>query len=298
MTKKSKKKIVLIITPIVILSIIYIFADRIPFLSNTNTKGSDSEALETENKIKGGIEEKVIELPEPKSPDEYKEEESKGEDTPKPTTNTPTTPSTGNWWDYPKDIKTTTRSGNDLLVLVNKEYKLPSTYAPSDLVYANTSGIRVTTVRSYMLRSIVINDLKALNNDAKKAGLDLSMISGYRAYQTQADTYNYWVNYNGGNTAVVDQISARAGHSQHQLGTALDFSSSEIGDRLGSEFDNTKASKWLEENAWKYGFIISYPKGYETTTGYSYESWHYRYIGRDNAKKVVESGKILEVWLR
>lgn len=202
------------------------------------------------------------------------------------------------WWSYPSNIKETTRSGDDLLVLVNKEYKLPSTYAPKDLVHANTSGIRVTTVHSYQVRSIIINDLKRLNEEAKKEGINLSMISGYRAYGTQANTYNYWVNVNGGNIDVVDQISARPGHSQHQLGTTVDFSSSEIGDRLGSEFDNTKASKWLEKNAWKYGFVISYPKGYESTTGYSYESWHYRYIGRENAKEMVDSGKILEVWLR
>ncbi|KKR06278.1 MAG: Serine-type D-Ala-D-Ala carboxypeptidase [candidate division WS6 bacterium GW2011_GWF2_39_15] len=206
--------------------------------------------------------------------------------------------STAGWWKYPNVIKETTRSGDDLLVLVNKEYRLPSTYVPAGLVYANTSGIRVTTKASYMLRSIVIEDLRELNNDAKKAGLNLSVISGYRSYAAQSGTYNYWVNYNGGNYDVVDQISARPGHSQHQLGTAMDFSSSEIGDRLGSEFTDTKAGKWLAANAWKYGFVISYPKGWEAVTGYTYESWHYRYIGRENAKEMVESGIILEDYLK
>lgn len=103
---------------------------------------------------------------------------------------------------------------------------------------------------------------------------------------------------NGGSIAATDKVSARAGHSQHQLGTAVDFSSSEIADGLGGTFSSTKASKWLANNAWKYGFAISYPQGYESTTGYSYESWHYRYIGKTYAQEMVNSGMILEVYLR
>lgn len=297
MNKKGRKRLIYIVIPIIVLLSIYVVVDRLPFFKQNSVKNGGADILETERE-KDTFTEDPSTLAEPKTPEEYEKEKSDIDTEHKHDVQENPDPSAGNWWEYTKEIKPTKRSGNDLLVLVNKEYKLPSTYAPGDLVHANTSGIRVTTVRSYMLRSILINDLKALNDDAKKEGLDISMISGYRAYQTQADTYNYWVNYNGGNVAVVDQISARPGHSQHQLGTALDFSSSEIGDRLGSEFDNTKASKWLEKNAWKYGFVISYPKGYESTTGYSYESWHYRYIGRENAKEMVDSGKILEVWLR
>lgn len=201
-----------------------------------------------------------------------------------------------NWWSYPSNIKTTTRNGDDLLVLVNKEYKLPTNYVPSDLVSASNAGIRKG--ENFMLRSIVIDDLKRLVTDALADGIDLSIRSGYRSYYTQISTYNYWLDYNGGNVASADKISARAGHSQHQLGTAIDFSSSEISDGLAGTFSSTKASKWLAENAWKYGFVISFPSGYESVTGYSYESWHYRYIGIQNAKEMVESGKILEYYLR
>ena len=208
----------------------------------------------------------------------------------------PSTSKTKNWWDYPDKIYPVTKSGDDLLVLVNKQYKLPSTYAPSDLVPASQSGIR--TIGNIYVRSILIEPLKKLNESAKQDGIDLSIISGYRSYQTQEATYNYWVQYNGGNTDIADQISARAGHSQHQLGTAVDFSSSEIGDRIGAEFDNTRASKWLEANAWKYGFALAYPKGYEKTTGYQYESWHYRFIGVDNAIIWHKSNLILELWLK
>ncbi len=200
------------------------------------------------------------------------------------------------WWEYPSTIYPTKRNGDDLLVLVNKQYKLPSSYAPKDLVKASKSGIR--RGENYYLRSIVIPDLTRMITDAKSEGVDLSIVSGYRSYQTQIDTYNYWLKMNNGNTSLVDTFSARAGHSQHQLGTAIDFSTNEIGDKLGDEFSNTKASKWLSQNAYKYGFVISYPKGYENITGYKHESWHYRYIGLENAQNMINLGKILELYLR
>jgi len=205
------------------------------------------------------------------------------------------TSSTG-WWSYPEEIKLTKRNGDDLLVLVNKEYRLSENYVPSDLVSASLSGIRKGG--SYQLRNVVIDDLRELVNQATEDGVDLSIRSGYRSYQDQLSTYNYWLRYNGNNADYADRVSARAGHSQHQLGTAVDFSTSEIQDGIGGQFAPTKAAKWLEENAYKYGFVISFPKGYESITGYNYESWHYRYIGKANAQEMVNSGKILEIYLR
>ena len=200
------------------------------------------------------------------------------------------------WWEYPDTIYPTKRNGDDLLVLVNKQYKLPSSYAPKDLVKASKSGIR--RGENYYLRNIVIPDLTRMITDAKSEGVDLSIVSGYRSYQTQIDTYNYWLRMNNGNTSLVDTFSARAGHSQHQLGTVIDFSTNEIRDKLGDEFSNTKASKWLSQHAYKYGFVISYPKGFENITGYKHESWHYRYIGVENAQNMINSRKILDLYLR
>ena len=77
----------------------------------------------------------------------------------------------------------------------------------------------------------------------------------------------------------------------------MDFSTNEIKDELGDAFTGTKAELWLRDNAWKYGFSISYPIGFESTTGYSHESWHYRYIGKVNAKELEESGLILSKFL-
>lgn len=204
--------------------------------------------------------------------------------------------SSSEWWRYPDTIYTTKRDGDDLLVLVNKEYKLPSTYTPSDLVKASNSGIR--RGENYYLRNILISDLKDMVNDAKSESIDLSIVSGYRSYQTQINTYNYWLDKNSKNVEYVDTFSARPGHSQHQLGTAIDFSSREIGDILGDSFSNTKASKWLIENAYKYGFVISYPKGFENITGYKFESWHYRYVGRKHTLEIANTNQILELYLK
>lgn len=211
------------------------------------------------------------------------------------TTIVSTSSATG-WWTYPSDIKGVTKSGDDLLVLVNKEYQLPSTYAPSDLVSASLSGIRKG--ENFLLRNILINDLKELVNASIIDEIDLSIRSGYRSYSTQQSTYDYWLSVNGGSVSSTDKVSARPGHSQHQLGTAVDFSSSEIADGLGGTFSSTQASIWLANNAWKYGFIISYPSGYESITGYNYESWHYRYVGKSNAQAIINSGMILELYLR
>jgi LAS superfamily LD-carboxypeptidase LdcB len=128
-------------------------------------------------------------------------------------TSTPlnTTSTTDSWWEYPSNIKSTTRSGDDLLVLVNKEYRLPSTYAPTDLVKVGESVIRRGS--NYSLRSVVIAPLTKLVSAAKSDGIDLSIVSAYRSYSTQQSTYQYWVNYNNGCVSCADRISARAGHS-------------------------------------------------------------------------------------
>jgi D-alanyl-D-alanine carboxypeptidase len=214
----------------------------------------------------------------------------------------PNTPEAGSpndqpYWAYPNEILPCDRSGNDLLVLVNKKFQLPTSYSPNDLVPISNAGIRTTKSGLYV-RNIMITDLQNMTTEIKNQGIDIAVLSAYRSYQTQQSTYNYWVNYNGGNTDAADKVSARPGHSQHQLGTAVDFTSSEIGDALGTQFENTQASRWLTQNAWKYGFALSFPKGWEHETGFNYEPWHYRYIGRENAQTWHNSGQILELWLR
>lgn len=290
--KKFNKKIILLssLSLILILCLITIFIyqykNGFTYITLNEAKKSNKEIDESddstdneENKSKDITE--VIEA-----------EEAESESI----SNNNTSSNTSNWWEYPEEILETEKDGDNLLVLVTKKYKLPSTYAPSDLVKASNSSIR--RGENYYVRNILINDLTNLVNDISAEGIDISIVSAYRSYTTQESTYQYWVNYNGGSTEEADKISARAGHSQHQLGTTIDFSTSEISDSIGSQFTGTEAQKWLADNAYKYGFVLSYPYGGEEVTGYSYESWHYRYIGVDNALEWKNSGLILDQWLK
>lgn len=185
-----------------------------------------------------------------------------------------------NWWSYPEEIFVIPIEKINIDTVLSKSLQLPPEYVPEDLVTIDSSIIR--TVGSVQVRSVVVESLEALASKAEQDGIDLSVVSGYRSFQTQQSTYDYWLSQNGGNVDFVDKISARAGHSEHQLGTALDFSSSEVGDALGNKFNNSQTSIWLAENAPNFGFRLSYPAGKEMETGYNHEGWHYRWYGIDN----------------
>ena len=187
-----------------------------------------------------------------------------------------------------------TNKGDNLLVLINKEIRLPSSYYPKDLV--NLDKSIKTSYGSNQLRKEAAGTLLELFRAAKKKGFTLNVNSAYRSYQTQVATYNYWVSQVGLEQA--DRFSARPGHSQHQLGTTVDITSALVNYKLLSSFGNTVEGKWLVENSYKYGLVLSYPAGHENITGYTYEPWHFRYIGVGNAKKWKASGFILEQYLQ
>jgi len=190
-------------------------------------------------------------------------------------------------------IKTTDK-GDNLLVLINKTTRLPSTYAPTGLVNVNSS-IKVG-YSGMKLRKAAADNLLKIFNDAKKKGYNLNLNSAYRSYQTQVNTYNYWVSQVGVTQA--NRFSAKPGHSQHQLGTTVDVTSDTVDEKLVASFGNTPEGKWLANNAYKYGFVLAYPAGYEHITGYTYEPWHFRYIGVSNAQSWKNSGLILENYLQ
>lgn len=170
--------------------------------------------------------------------------------------------------------------------LLGTTYRLPSTYAPVDLVY--TSGIYHMS-GSFKIRSLAKADLYALANAARAAGATLDIASAYRSYSTQKSVFNYFVSKNGLSSALLG--SARAGHSEHQLGTTIDFKS--YGGALSwyTDWATTKAGAWLKQYGWKYGWIMSYPKASSPSkTCYQYEPWHYRYYGRALAKAIRGSG--------
>ena len=174
------------------------------------------------------------------------------------------------------EVKVTVKGGVSELkyvkgiLIANKTYALPSTYNP---------GIDSDA-------GAALNEMIAA---ASAEGISLRMISGFRSYETQNILYNNYVARDG--VAEADRYSARPGHSEHQTGLAFDLNS------LEQSFEETREGKWLAENCWKYGFIIRYPKGKESVTGYMYEPWHVRYLGKDVAKAVYESGLCLEEYL-
>lgn len=187
------------------------------------------------------------------------------------------------------------RNGDDLLAVVDKEFSLLDTYWPKDLVDLGTEGIPVTS-GNRLLREVVIKDLKRLFRDAQKEGHQLYVLSAYRSYQKQIETYNYWVRSAGQSEA--DRASAKPGHSEHQLGTTIDFTSLSVQLGVNSDFGQTPEGKWLAENAYKYGFVMSYPEGSEDVTGYKYEPWHFRYVGTSYAERIYKSGTVPVEYLK
>lgn len=183
--------------------------------------------------------------------------------------------------------------GDMVLAHVNKTYALPSWYIPPNLV---NLGDYVRTVGPETLRAEVARHLKDFIDGAENAcGCQIAVLSAYRSYQTQVITYGYWVAKVGQQNA--DLGSARPGHSEHQLGTTIDLTSSTIGYRLTRDFGHTCEGIWLEANAHNYGFVLSYPQGKDAITGYIWEPWHFRWVGRETAEKARGAGITLEEFL-
>jgi D-alanyl-D-alanine carboxypeptidase len=187
-----------------------------------------------------------------------------------------------------------TEKGDDLLVLINKNIRLPDDYEPADLVSIDNKVS--TTTKGLKLRSEAAEALKKMAKAAKKDGVKLIVLSAYRSFWNQQATFSMWVGSAG--IASAETFSARPGHSQHQLGTTVDLTSESANLGLAENFDQSKEGSWLAKNAYKFGFVISYPKDKQNITGYIYEPWHHRYIGAENAQKMQESGLILEEYLR
>jgi D-alanyl-D-alanine carboxypeptidase len=181
---------------------------------------------------------------------------------------------------------------DDLDVLVDRSHPLPSDYIPKDLVPLREHGI--ATMGSEMLRREAAEPLGRLVEDAKEAGEKLVVASAYRSYEVQQRSHRSLMGVLG---AGAGRLSATPGHSQHQLGTAVDFTNPAVGYKLGVPFARTSASRWLEHHAWEYGFVLAYPRGEEERTGYRWEPWHYRYVGVRDAKRIEHSDQSLQEFL-
>lgn len=169
--------------------------------------------------------------------------------------------------------------------IVSKVHPLsPLLYAPSDLVVPKVS-LRHSSGNSEMrLRQETAGALEEMVAAAKNAGINLRLTSGYRSYQLQISVYNGYVQQYG--QAGADNISARPGTSEHQTGLAADLEPATGKCRLEVCFADLPEGKWLAANSYLYGFIVRYPEGKEGVTGYDYEPWHLRYVGKDLASEM------------
>lgn len=162
-------------------------------------------------------------------------------------------------------------------------------YVPPDLVSVKEAGI----AGSGLIRKVAIDDLAAMAKAAADAGTPIAVNSPYRSYAAQVASFNGWVNVDGYNDAIT--YSQRPGHSEHQLGLTIDFMTKGGGSALKGDWATTPAGAWVAQNAWTYGWLMSYPKGkggklFSDATCFHYEPWHYRYYGRDLAAKIHDSG--------
>jgi D-alanyl-D-alanine carboxypeptidase len=190
------------------------------------------------------------------------------------------------------DIMTAPRGYDDWEVtLVDTILRLPKTYAPPDLVKVSALGVP----GKGQVRAVMADDLKAMSDAAAAAGNAIGVHSPYRSYATQVAVFNHWVDVHGYNRAL--ELSARPGHSEHQLGLGVDFRSEPAVDTLLGSWGATPAGKWMRNHSWEYGFIMSYPKGKMALVCYDYEPWHFRYVGRDLAAQVHASGLTLRQYL-
>lgn len=177
-------------------------------------------------------------------------------------------------------------------VLVNKTYRLPDGYVPPDLVYPDVPFTFSDKVDKRKMRREAAAALKNLFAGAKSDGVLLAGVSGYRSESRQTTLYNNYVKRDGVKAA--DTYSARPGHSEHQTGLTIDVSGSTGKCAAESCFAGTKEAKWLGKHASEYGFIIRYPEGKQSITGYKYEPWHLRYVGKDIAAEVTKRSITLE----
>lgn len=179
------------------------------------------------------------------------------------------------------DGKVMVKNTQSILVLVNKTRNLPSDYTPPDLVLPQVSGNKAVM----KMRKEAADALERLFSEASNDGIKLYAASGYRPYSLQLKLYNNEVNATGSEEAA-NKVVAIPGQSEHQTGLAMDVSSASVNYGLVDSFDSTKEGIWLKEHAKDEGFIIRYQKDKVDITGYSYEPWHIRYVGKEAAEYI------------
>ena len=180
------------------------------------------------------------------------------------------------------------------LTVLDRSYALPPTFVPDDLVPASDAGFTGSS-GAMQVSGALIADLAALRAASAAEGLALEVESGYRSYDDQLATYADWVDRIGVEGAAAR--TARAGHSEHQLGTAIDFVSPGWSGRFGDWAVESAEGAWVAEHGWEYGFVMSYRADDLEASCYGYEPWHYRWIGREAAAAHRAGGGALREFL-
>ncbi|WP_409290204.1 D-alanyl-D-alanine carboxypeptidase family protein [Peribacillus sp. SCS-37] len=193
-----------------------------------------------------------------------------------------------------EDIKVTAQP-DAIPVLINKQNKLPDNYAPSDLVYTKVPFIFAEKLEKKKMRKEASDALNRLFAGAKADNIKLLGVSAYRSYATQTALFNAYVKKDGYEKA--STYSAVPGTSEHQTGLSIDVTGGSGACPAESCFGATKEAKWLKAHAAEYGFIIRYPEGKSSITGYKYEPWHLRYVGKSMASEIMSRGITLEEYL-
>lgn len=182
------------------------------------------------------------------------------------------------------------RRGADLLV--DKRRGLPAGYRPRDLVLPRVTFLGGVPDERRRLRRPAARALERLFAAARRDGVPLAGVSAFRSYSSQRELFAGYASERGVENA--SHVSARAGHSEHQTGLAIDVSGADGRCAASRCFGTTRAARWLAAHAAEQGFVIRYPRGRERVTGYAYEPWHLRWVGAALAREIVGGGRTLD----
>lgn len=178
-----------------------------------------------------------------------------------------------------------------LLFLVNRQYRISDAFTPEDLTEAQVPG-QVREMRAEAAAALEEMYTACL----EETGYQLISVSGYRSYSKQEKLYRAKLQRVGGKKELAEEYVAPPGASEHHLGLAMDIGQ-QSKPTLNEKFAETEGGIWARENCWRFGFILRYGEEWEDITGYKYEPWHFRYVGKDLAKEIHDAGVPFETWL-
>ena len=183
----------------------------------------------------------------------------------------------------------------DADVLVDKRRGLGPRYRPRDLVVPRVTFLAGTSEEGRHLRRRPARALERMFAAARRDGVRLAGVSGFRSFASQRALFAGYARERGVEDAA--HVSARAGHSEHQTGLAIDISGADGRCAASACFAGSRPARWLAAHAARFGFVVRYPRGEEEVTGYDFEPWHLRFVGPRLAREAVTSGKTLDTLL-